>query len=84
MVIPEGIDKIAFEKAMSEPPVVSIKLNRRKCHDVKDLGYGELEPVKWCENGFYLDTRPKFTLNPLLHAGVFYVQDASSMIHETI
>lgn len=25
-----------------------------------------------------------FTLNPLFHAGLFYVQEASSMIHETI
>lgn len=84
MQIPEGIDKIAFERALLEPPVVSIKINRRKCDAVETLGYGSLEPVQWCDSGFYLDERPKFTLNPLLHAGVFYVQDASSMIHETI
>ena len=83
-VIPPNIDREAFLQAMSQPPAVSIKLNRRKCNDFGLLGYGPLEPVKWCESGFYLDERPKFTLNPLLHAGVFYVQDASSMIYETI
>lgn len=79
-----GVDMPAFMAAMSEPPAVSIKLNRRKASDPLAVGYGPLEPVSWCESGFYLAERPKFTLNPLLHAGVFYVQDASSMIYETL
>lgn len=79
-----GIDTEAFRRAMYEPPSVSVKLNRRKCADVGRLGYGPLGGVAWCTSGFYLDERPKFTLNPLLHAGAFYVQDASSMIYETI
>lgn len=82
--IPEGVDAEAFAQAMTQPPAVSLKLNRRKCADVEKLGYGRLEPVAWCTSGFYLDERPSFTLNPLLHAGLFYVQDASSMIYETI
>ena len=36
-------------------------------------------PVPWCDTGFYLNTRPKFTLDPLFHAGCYYVQEASSM-----
>lgn len=83
-ITPPDVDRDAFLKAMSEPPAVSIKLNRRKCKDPAELGYGNLEPVVWCKSGFYLEERPKFTLNPLLHAGAFYVQDASSMIYETI
>lgn len=79
-----GVDGEAFARAMAEPSAVSIKLNRRKCHSLSDLGYGELTPVKWASGGYYLDERPRFTLNPLLHAGVFYVQDASSMIYSTI
>ncbi len=78
------IDIKAFMTAMSESPAVSFKLNRRKTTNVSELGYGMPEEVSWCRSGFYLDSRPKFTLNPLLHAGVFYVQDASSMIYETI
>lgn len=79
-----GMDAGAFRRAMSGPPVVSVKLNRRKAAEVTEIGYGALEPVKWCSSGYYLDNRPNFTLNPLLHAGVFYVQDASSMIYETV
>lgn len=79
-----GLDREAFISAMSSSAAVSIKINRRKCADVTETGYGSPEPVAWCRSGFYLDERPKFTLNPLLHAGVFYVQDASSMIHETL
>lgn len=84
MNLPEGIDSAAFEEAMRQPPSVSLKLNRRKCSNPADLGYGQLQTVSWCPSGYYLDERPVFTLNPLLHAGVFYVQDASSMIYETI
>lgn len=83
-IIPPGVDAKAFETAMLDTPSVSLKLNRRKSSGFEETGYEGGEPVKWCESGFYLEERPKFTLNPLLHAGVFYVQDASSMIYETI
>lgn len=79
-----GLDASLFLAAMEEAPAVSIKLNRRKCGNVSETGYAPTERVKWCESGYYLPERPKFTLNPLLHAGVFYVQDASSMIYETL
>ena len=39
-------------------------------------------PVAWCDTGLYLDRRPAFTLDPLLHAGCYYVQEASSMYLE--
>ncbi len=35
--------------------------------------------VPWCREGFYLKRRPSFTLDPLFHAGYYYVQEASSM-----
>ena len=79
-----GDDSDKFIKAMQEPPAVSIKINRRKTHTPDICGYEDLTPVKWCESGFYLPKRPVFTLNPLIHAGVFYVQDASSMIYEAV
>lgn len=46
--------------------------------------YQGMEQVPWCRSAFYLSERPRFTLNPLLHAGAFYVQDASSTAYETI
>lgn len=36
--------------------------------------------VPWCTYGRYLTERPVFTLDPLFHAGCYYVQEASSMI----
>lgn len=38
--------------------------------------------VPWTKNGFYLRERPSFTADPLFHAGVYYVQEASSMFLE--
>ena len=37
------------------------------------------EPVTWCNGAYYLSERPNFTLDPLFHAGAYYVQEASSM-----
>lgn len=37
------------------------------------------EEIPWAPDGFYLDRRINFTLDPLLHGGAYYVQDASSM-----
>jgi 16S rRNA C967 or C1407 C5-methylase (RsmB/RsmF family)/NOL1/NOP2/fmu family ribosome biogenesis protein len=39
-------------------------------------------PVPWSPSGYYLSERPSFTLDPLLHAGAYYVQEASSMFLE--
>lgn len=38
--------------------------------------------VPWSSSGYYLNKRPSFTLDPLLHAGAYYVQEASSMFLE--
>lgn len=67
--------------ALEENPAVSVRLNPFKkteafCH--LDCG----EAVAWSTQGRYLNTRPNFTLNPLFHAGSFYVQEASSMFLE--
>lgn len=37
------------------------------------------ETIPWCPNGRYLSERPSFTFDPLFHAGLYYVQEASSM-----
>lgn len=85
-----GIDGEALLAALDTQSPVSIKINRRKMPECTPqavagtLGYEDLRPVPWCESGFYLPARPQFTLNPLLHAGVFYVQEAGSMLYESI
>ena len=60
-------------------PEVSVRLNPRKFSPAGETPFPE-EPVPWCEGGIYLSERPKFTFDPALHQGVYYVQDASSMI----
>ncbi|WP_295667850.1 RNA methyltransferase [uncultured Mucilaginibacter sp.] len=57
----------------------SIRLNPFKKHPVKIDS-----EVPWCTNGYYLDTRPSFTFDPLFHAGCYYVQEASSMFIDHI
>ena len=41
-------------------------------------------PIPWCRGGYWLTERPKFTLDPLLHAGCYYVQEAGSMFLDRI
>ena len=69
-----------FFEAMQEKPVVSVRLNKRKQIDL----FPDNTPVPWCRSGVYLESRPEFIFDPLLHAGAYYVQDASSMIYETV
>lgn len=38
------------------------------------------QPVLWEPMGRYLKDRPKFTLEPWFHGGLYYVQEASSMM----
>ncbi len=72
-----GDDYEAFRKALLGEAAVSIRLNRNKCAETPDY-----EPVLWATDGYYLKERPSFTFDPLLHAGCYYVQEASSMFVE--
>lgn len=62
--------------ALEAAPEVSVRLNVKKAAGLSVAGG---ERVPWCGEGYYLPSRPPFTFDPLLHAGVYYVQDASSM-----
>ena len=66
-----------FMNSMNEACPVSIRLNplKQKQTDCKIQG----EPIPWCKDGIYLSERPSFTMDPLFHAGAYYVQEASSM-----
>ena len=44
----------------------------------------KLSSVPWCRTGYYLPNRPNFTFDPLLHAGCYYVQEASSMFLDEV
>lgn len=70
-----------FLKGLDENSPVSIRLNPFKLSEDTNKINPALtpQPIPWCKEGFWLKTRPNFTFDPLLHAGVYYVQEASSM-----
>ncbi|MBP5306715.1 MAG: rRNA cytosine-C5-methyltransferase [Paludibacteraceae bacterium] len=70
----------SFLRALELPSPVSVRLNANK----KTESYAAAERVGWCESGRYLKERPSFTLDPLFHAGAYYVQEASSMFLEQV
>ena len=63
-------------EALSLSPSVSIRLNPSKIRECPFEGCTE---VPWSPYGFILPQRPVFTLDPLFHAGCYYVQDSSAM-----
>ena len=63
-------------EALSQQPSVSIRLNPSK---LKACPFPEAAPVAWSPYGYLLKERPVFTLDPLFHAGCYYVQDTSAM-----
>lgn len=71
--------------------ITSIRRNQFKkwdtgAHSFLHLNDSEtnVETVPWCRNAFYLKERPSFVLDPLWHAGAYYVQEASSMFVQYI
>lgn len=42
------------------------------------------DDVPWCHAAYWLRERPQFTLDPLLHAGAYYVQEAGSMFLDCV
>lgn len=87
-----GFDKEAFETIhQSGEQVTSVRINAAKYRyvhkpsaDVNNLFFESATPVPWSSKGYYLSERPSFTLDPLFHAGAYYVQEASSMFLEQI
>ena len=64
---------VAFS-AFDAPASVSIRINPfKKPRPINGRA------VPWSPYGLMLDHRPSFTLDPVFHAGAYYVQDSSSM-----
>lgn len=68
-----------LERGLRQEPPASIRLNPLKCGGVGVTVAGGDGEVPWCDGAWYLADRPNFTADPLLHAGMYYVQEASSM-----
>lgn len=67
----------ALFASLEEPSPVSVRLNPRK--PVSPDWLEGATPVPWCCGAYYLASHHQFTLDPLFHAGCYYVQEASSM-----
>jgi 16S rRNA C967 or C1407 C5-methylase (RsmB/RsmF family) len=59
--------------------ITSVRVNPAK---LEIPVFPNFQPVSWSRYGWYLQSRPSFTFDPLFHAGCYYVQEASSMFLE--
>jgi 16S rRNA C967 or C1407 C5-methylase (RsmB/RsmF family)/NOL1/NOP2/fmu family ribosome biogenesis protein len=79
MVQKLGDEFQSFRQSLEEHAPVSVRINPRKRNNIAST-----DGVSWSAFGFYLHERPKFTFDPLFHAGTYYVQEASSMFLEQV
>lgn len=63
-----------LQEGLSGEAPTSIRVNPFKATLPEDA-----DSVPWCQEGLYLTSRPAFTFDPALHAGLYYVQEAASM-----
>ena len=82
--LPEEAD--VFLNSLQTKSPTSIRLNLKKIASPDNLFTDALasKRVEWCDKAWYLNQRPIFTLDPCLHGGAYYVQEASSMFIEHI
>lgn len=75
---------LRYLDAFNEDAPVSVRINPFKAINEEVFSEEKDDEVPWCRNAFYLKKRPDFTLDPLIHAGVYYVQEASSMFLDKV
>lgn len=88
MVLPEAFENYTrammgddlfahFAHSMQQDATAFVRLNHYKCPTAKMALTASKVP--WYEYGYALEARPAFTFDPLFHAGLYYVQEQSSM-----
>ena len=75
-----GDEAESFFASLEQPAPTSIRLHHLKGKS----SFTYKAQVPWCENGYYLESRPYFHLDPHWHGGAYYVQEASSMILDAV
>lgn len=68
-----------FQQSFNKEVATSIRINPAKYKDPVSLAQ-----VNYCETGYFIPKRPLFTIDPFIHAGVYYVQESSSMFLEQV
>ncbi len=75
-----GDEYAAFEAAFQQSRVNSLRLNPRKLEPSALRQYfPNLEPVPWCDTGFYVPFEARAGAHMLHALGAYYVQEASAM-----
>lgn len=75
----------AFLRSLQTERETSVRLNDKVPFEALSVLHDAgMEEVPWCPDGYYLKRRPQFTLDPLMHAGCYYVQEASSMFLDEV
>lgn len=72
-----GTEWEAFRDVHAGSSPISLRINPAKLS-----GFAGGAAIPWTQYGYYLPERPVFTLDPVFHAGAYYVQEASSMFLE--
>ena len=77
-----GRESEEFLASLDSEPSLGIHINAEKMLKTGVVIPDNAERVEWTSNGFYLKSRPRFTFDPFLHAGAYYVEEPSSMFVE--
>lgn len=77
-----GRESEEFLASLDSEPSLGIHINVEKMQKTGVVIPDNAERVEWTSNGFYLKSRPRFTFDPFLHAGAYYVEEPSSMFVE--
>ncbi|MCS6844392.1 MAG: RsmB/NOP family class I SAM-dependent RNA methyltransferase [Caldilineales bacterium] len=75
-----------FLAALSRPPVAGLRVNTLKLSVAEFLALcpWELKPVPWCDTGFLLPPTHTASTYPLYDAGLYYLQEPSTMAVATL
>ena len=70
-----------YIKSFESEAQSGIRINTLKISpaEFEKKGIFDLEPVKWCDEGFYCGDNQRPAKNYLYHAGLYYIQEPSAM-----
>ena len=77
---------VPFMAALNQTPVPAIRINTLKISvaDFAACSPWPLTPIPWCEQGFFLDRKANAGTHPFHDAGLYYIQDPSTMAVATL
>ena len=79
MLLPEEYEQ--FLKSYEREQYHALRVNTLKIRrkEFLERGLFDLEPVPWCENGFYYGENERPGKHPFHEAGLYYIQEPSAM-----